>query len=92
MEMEDLPPGRIISIEIETKIKDHFVFKRNPACINHIVIEKSNPQLCLIPLTFVLEKDVLGYSFVKEIYHKGTSEHYMRMLTLLSTIKKNCLC
>ena len=87
----EISPGRILSIEIETSQSYHYSFKRNMECPNHIIIEKSSPQFCCLPTHYVLDKDVSGQSLVKEICHKGTSQHYTQMLKLLSTIQNEQL-
>lgn len=89
---KDISPGRLLSIEIETKEKYHYSFKRNMKCPYHVVIEKSSPESCTLPTNYVLDKDVSGQSLVKEICHKGTSSHYTKMLEFLSKIKNESLC
>ncbi|MBI3211719.1 MAG: glucose-6-phosphate dehydrogenase assembly protein OpcA [Simkania negevensis] len=89
---EKLPPGRILSIEIETDKEYRFSFQRNLKYPHHVSIEKSSPKFCSLPSYFVLEKDVSGQSLVKEICHKGSSKHYLNLLTMLSKLEKSCLC
>ena len=89
--MADVPAGRILSIEIETDREYRYSFKRNLKCPHHVMIEKSSPEFCSLPSHYVLDKDVSGQSLVKEICHKGTSQHYLKLLTLLSKINSECL-
>ena len=56
------------------------------------MIEKSSPEFCALPMNYVLDKDLSGQSLVKEICHKGTSEHYTKVLKLLTTIENKKLC
>lgn len=90
--MEGILPGRILSVEIHADQKYTYMMKRNPDCPHHVIIEKSTEELCSLPTHFVFDKDVSGQSLVKEICHKGTSQHYLSMLKTLSTIQHECLC
>ncbi len=90
--MEEVSPGRILSIEIETDHKYHYSFKRNKKCPHHVMIENSSPKFCSLPTIHVLDKDISGQSLVKEICHKGTSTHYTNMLKFLVGIKNESLC
>ena len=90
-EMKDIPPGRIISVLIETNNEYTFTLKRKLENPYQVLIEKSSLEFCSIPTYFILDKNPTGQSLVKEICHKGTSEHYLHLLTLLSTIKDGCL-
>jgi len=89
---EEVSPGRLLLIEIETNREYRYAFKRNLKCPHHVMIEKSSPEFCSLPVNYVLDKDVSGQSLVKEICHKGTSFHYTKMLQLLSEIKNESLC
>ena len=90
--MDAISPGRILSIEISTDRDIEYSFKRKEKCPHHVMIEKSSPELCSLPTNYVLDKDVSGQSLVKEICHKGTSTHYIKVLQLLSKIENECLC
>jgi len=89
--LKDVASGRLLSISIKTAPKITYMMKRNPTCPNHVIIEKATEQVCSLPSHFVLGKDVSGQSLVKEICHKGTSEHYLEMLHQLSKIKSESL-
>lgn len=84
--------GRILSIDIQIAHDHLYQIKRSPTCFHHVIIEKSNPELCSLPITFVFDKDISGQSLVKEICHKGTSQHYVNMLKKLATITSEYLC
>ena len=90
--MDKVQSGRIISVEAFTDRAFYYKMKRNPSCPHHVTIEKSSPDLCSLPFHFVFDKDVSGQSLVKEICHKGTSQHYTKVLKMLSAIKNECLC
>ena len=89
--MKGVQPGRILSVQIQTDCEYKYLFKRNPTCPHHVIIEKSSSDRCALPSHYVLDKDVSGRSLVKEICHKGTSQHYTNMLKILAEIKKESL-
>lgn len=91
-QMETVPAGRILSIQIETDREYRFSMSRDLKFPDNVIIEKSTPELCSLPAHFVLDKDVSGLSLVKEICHKGSSQHYLNMLKSLVTIKNESLC
>lgn len=86
-EMDEISPGRILSIEINTPKGVQYSFVRKKECLHHVMIEKSSREFCSVPTHYVLDKDVSGQSLVKEICHKGTSSHYLHVLNLLKGIK-----
>lgn len=88
--VEDVSPGRILSVEIATDREIQYRFKRKEKCSHHVMIEKSSAELCNLPTNYVLDKDVSGQSLVKEICHKGTSIHYLKVLELLSKVDNEC--
>lgn len=89
--MKDVPSGRIISIELEGDRGCQYTFKRNPKCPTHIIIEKTTLNCCLLPMHYVLQGPHLMTSMVKEICHRGTSKHYIKMISYLSQIKEKGL-
>ncbi|WP_420420850.1 glucose-6-phosphate dehydrogenase assembly protein OpcA [Simkania sp.] len=90
--MQEVLPGRILSVEIQTDREIQYSLRRNPNCPSHVLIEKSSPDLCSLPIHFVFDHDIRGQSLVREICHKGTSQHYTNMIKLLSEIKSESLC
>lgn len=89
---KDLPPGTVISLDLETTQGDHFSFGRtkdNPHQINMIF---STPEKCDIPSKYLFTKSQSGLSLVNEICHSGTSEHYLKLLLFLSQIDSSKLC
>jgi len=81
-----LPAGRILSIQIETTCDNHYYLCRSSISPNHVIIKKSNPQYCSLPIHYVLERDRSGESLVKEICRSGTSDHYINVLNMLKAI------
>lgn len=88
---DDISPGRLLSIEVHTDNHTHYSFTRRGKCLHYVMIQKSSPEVCFLPTNYVLDKDVSGQSLVKEICHTGTSTHYTKVLTLLSSIKQEDL-
>lgn len=78
-----LPPGTVISFDLETSDGEKFSFcrgKESPHQINMII---STPEKCDIPSKFIFTKSQSGLSLVNEICHSGTSEHYQKLLQFL---------
>lgn len=86
--MESIPAGRIISLEIKSSEDRHFAFKRSPDNPHHIQIQVSSKESCMMPSYFIFDRDESGQSLVREICHKGTSQHYLALLTMLSKLDK----
>lgn len=87
-----LPPGLILSLDLQTKGKDRFIFKRDLQNSHQISLEYSNNQACKLPTKFMIAKGESGQSLIKEICHKGTSQHYLEVLDLISKWNKPSLC
>lgn len=86
-----LAPGIIISLDMQTD-HEHFSFARDPEVPNHIAINFSSRDKCLLPTQFIFAKAESGQSLVKEICHKGTSSHYLKVLTFISKMEALTLC
>ena len=89
--LKGIPSGRILSVEIEDDRACQYTFKRNPKCSTHVIIEKTTPNCCSLPIHYVLQGPNLMTSLVKEICHSGTSQHYIKMISYLSQIKEKGL-
>ena len=85
-------PGRPLTIAIETADKTHYLFQRKTDLPHHVIIEKSTPAACSLPTTFIFEQDVSGKSLVSEICHKGSSQHYLKVLSQLAELQPKELC
>ncbi len=88
----ELIPGAILSLEVFTRTKEHFLFRRDPKIPYQVWIASSTLEKCDLPISFLLGKDVSGLSLDKEIIFQGTSRHFRDALTLLSTIKNKKIC
>ncbi len=90
--LASIPSGRIISLEIQTSDQKHFLFKRARDNPHLICIHVSSPDHCLMPAYFIFDREEVGKSLVKEICHKGTSKHYLALLTMLSKFTEGDIC
>ncbi len=88
----DLKPGSILSLDIETEEQDHFSFGRSLDTPHHVQMRFSTLEKCDIPLHYIFAKDESGQSLVKEICHKGTSNHYLSLLQKIKDRKELSLC
>lgn len=80
-----LPPGMILSLIIETTDGDVFKFTRDPKTTNQISVEHSSANECSLPTSVLVSKGESGQSLVKEICHKGTSQHYIDALKIIAS-------
>lgn len=83
---ETLGPGTLISVDITTSDGHHYQCARNPKQYSQVTIQTSTAEKCDLPHQFVLGKVATGYSLIKEIMMKGTSQHYLQMLETLSRV------
>ena len=90
--MSGIQAGRILSVAITTENDYHFKFQRKPDCPDHVLIEKSSPSVCFLPTQYILTRASTGQSLVKEVCHRGTSQHYLRLLRLLKQYDQGGLC
>ena len=77
------PPGLMSSVDLITDEEEHFNFERNLKCIHHITLNVFTPTHCDLPTRYVFAKAESGHSLVKEICHKGTSEHFLKVINLM---------
>jgi glucose-6-phosphate dehydrogenase assembly protein OpcA len=85
-----LPPGVILSLNIQTEAGENLVFSRDANNLAQVSLEYSSQTQCQLPIQMLIAKSDSGQSLVKEICHKGTSEHYLAVLKLLAS--GNLLC
>ncbi len=86
----NLPPGLILSVDLTTTEKERFLFQRDTKAPHQISLEYMNANECRLPTQFMITKGESGQSLVKEICHKGTSQHYLDVLQTLAT--RNDVC
>jgi hypothetical protein len=87
-----LPPGLILSVTILTTEDEQFKFSRNFEQMHQIRYEHSTPNHCELPSYYIFTKAESGHSLVKEVCHRGTSEHYLKVLNLLKKMDTLGLC
>lgn len=84
----DLKSATIISVEILTSDKN-FQYLRDKKYPHQITLHITEEKTCAMPMHFFIEKTHAGQSLVKEIYYKGTSKHYLKMLNQLLEIQSH---
>ncbi len=87
-----LPPGLILSVDIKTQDLSHFAFMTNPEAIQEVILHTSTPGSCELPCQFLFSKAALRHSLVNEIYHQGTSQHFLKMLEYVQKMEIPTLC
>lgn len=75
-----LPAGTVISIDILTPPQIHYTFCRDPEQPYQIKTIVCDEEKCEIPSKYIFSKSQSGLSLVNEICHKGTSEHFLKVL------------
>lgn len=81
---ENLPPGRIIQIELTSDHTEHMVFARSSAYPNKIAIQRTVSNFCEMPVYHMFDKEGIGRSMTVEIYSQGTSESFLKVLKLIA--------
>lgn len=92
MSNAELPPGLILTMEMTTSTGTHFNFQRNLASIHQITMNASTPSQCELPCKYIFAKAESGHSLVKEVCHRGTSQHFLSALKLLKQMDGQGLC
>lgn len=85
---EQIKAGSILSVDLETEDQDHFSFGRNLDLPHHVSMRFSTLEHCEMPLKYIFAKDESGQSLVKEICHKGTSRHFLNILSQIQLQKE----
>jgi glucose-6-phosphate dehydrogenase assembly protein OpcA len=80
----DLAPGMIISLLIETEEGSRLFLSRDTKDPTQISVEYSTATECFLPTKMLVSEGESGQSLVKEICHKGTSEHYIEVLKIIA--------
>lgn len=81
-------PGAIVSVDIETDNQVHFSFGCNLNTPHLVSMRFSTLEKCEMPLKYVFGKEESGKSLVKEICHRGTSKHFLNLLTTFCSQKE----
>ncbi|MBS0604098.1 MAG: glucose-6-phosphate dehydrogenase assembly protein OpcA [Verrucomicrobia bacterium] len=88
----ELPPGLILSVDIETADEQQFSFHRHHKLLHQITFQHSTRDQCNLPSHYIFTKAESGHSLVKEICHRGTSEHFLKVLNLVKNMDTLGLC
>lgn len=88
----NLPPGLILTMEMTASDGTHFSFVRDFESIHQITLNISTSQHCELPCKYILAKAESGHSLVKEICHRGTSQHFLNTLKLIKQMDGQTLC
>lgn len=89
---EDLAPGRIVSVDIISHEGDHILFNRDATHPQNIMIQRSTPLICEIPVHQTVDKEGAGKSLIYEIYSQDTSESFLKTLKLISKYQHGVIC
>lgn len=92
LEIETLPPGLVLSIEILTTDEELFSFKHDLEKLHQITFHHSTKQHCDLPSHYMFTREARGHSLVKEICHRGTSTHFLNTLQLIEQMEASSLC
>ncbi len=87
-----LPPGLILNLDIATLDGQSYSFSRDLEQIHRITLNNSNAQRCDLPITYIFPKAESGHSLVKEVTHRGTSKHFLKVLHLLKNRENLGIC
>lgn len=85
-----LPPGIILSVVMQTLDDEHFSFLTDEEHSHQITFQHSARDKCNMPSHYIFTKAESGQSLVKEICHRGTSEHFLKVLNLLKKLGQLC--
>jgi hypothetical protein len=81
-----LPPGGIVQIILQTANQEVWHFERSKTFPHIVEIKYTTPLFCRVGSQFILERYESGVTLVKEIFHKGTSAHFLSLMQTLSQI------
>lgn len=87
-----LPPGIVLSFDLHTSQDEHFSFQRNQEALHQIGFQYITPTECSLPYQYIFPRAEAGHSLVKEITHRGTSQHFVRVLNLIKTMETRSAC
>jgi glucose-6-phosphate dehydrogenase assembly protein OpcA len=91
MNFKEVSPGAVLEVHLLGNDDQAFHFTRSAQLPHIINIKYSTNQFCLLPTQFIFDRYESGQSLVKEIFHKGTSSHYLSLLKTLSSFSSEAL-
>jgi glucose-6-phosphate dehydrogenase assembly protein OpcA len=87
-----LPPGLILSVEVFTADDEQFKFSLDLEQMHQIIYRHLTLDHCDLPSCYIFAKAESGHSLVKEVCHRGSSEHYLKVLNLVKKMDTLGLC
>lgn len=83
---EHLPSGVVLSVEAVTESQNSFAIARKDSS-PFVRIEISSKETCELPITLLLRNQQRNFSFIKDLFYGGTSEHYPKMLQTITKME-----
>lgn len=90
--IEEAAPGRVLEMKLSDSQGHLFHFTRAKEQAHMILVEYSTPTYCQLPSQFIFDKYESGQSLVKEIFHRGTSAHYLTLIKQIAKFKDEGMC
>jgi len=87
---EKIFPGSISAVVIETKDETLYELERPEENLNQILVKTSTKTLCEVPYTIPLQIRVKSANFVKELFFRNPSTHYLDMLKTIAEENLSC--
>lgn len=87
---DSLPPGAIISIELNS-IDGHVFYISRKQSLSQVVVHISSLDQCELPYILPLPDVHQGLTFMKEIFYHKLGDHYRDMLKIISKMDKAAL-
>jgi len=84
--------GRIMNVELVVENETIYSFFRKKGSEHHVLVDRSSKMSCSLPKEYIFDKAETGQSLVKEVCHPSTSQHFVDVMQLLSTLKGEELC
>ena len=82
-EHAEMKPGRILSVGIEHEGDEAYHFERKKKSPYIVEIRHTTATLCETPAQFLFDKEESGQSLSQELFHRGTSKHFLRTLKFI---------
>jgi glucose-6-phosphate dehydrogenase assembly protein OpcA len=80
----DVKHGSILYFELIAQ--DDSIYSLNSRTPSKVVLHISSDKTCEMPCTFALPDINRGFNFLKEIFYQPPSDHYNRMLEIISKV------
>ncbi|MCB1135565.1 MAG: glucose-6-phosphate dehydrogenase assembly protein OpcA [Chlamydiia bacterium] len=84
-EVEDLPSGKILQLDLRTSDGYHTQLQRQGAS-RQVRVIRSSPSLCELPYFAVISQLTRQHSLLREVFYEHMGGHYHHMLQALTQI------